>query len=254
MDILEGLTSAQTEAVTHIDGPLLVLAGAGSGKTRVITRRVAYLMSRGVPAREIVAITFTNKAAGEMRDRTAALVSSERRPLVTTFHSFCARMLREHGALLGLEPGFTIYDTSDQTAALKRALKQLSLDPLHFDPDRIVDTISRAKNRLQRAADYSRHAGTDLWPRTVARVYEAYEAILRQSRALDFDDLLMEIALAFRDNEPFRTAMHERFRYVLIDEDQDTNHAQSVISRDLAGARRNLCATGDPDQSIYGWR
>jgi len=254
MDILEGLTPAQTEAVTHIEGPLLVLAGAGSGKTRVITRRVAYLMSRGVPAREIVAITFTNKAAGEMRDRTAVLVQSERRPLVTTFHSFCARMLREHGAALGLDPAFTIYDTGDQTAALKRALQQLGLDPLYNDPDRIADAISRAKNRLERAGDYSRNAGTDMWPRTVARVYEAYEAILRQSRALDFDDLLMEIALAFRDNEPFRTAMHERFHYVLIDEYQDTNHAQYVISRDLAGKLRNVCATGDPDQSIYGWR
>jgi DNA helicase-2/ATP-dependent DNA helicase PcrA len=254
MDILDGLTPAQIEAVTHIEGPLLVLAGAGSGKTRVITRRVAYLMSRGVPAREIVAITFTNKAAGEMRDRTAALVPSDRRPLVTTFHSFCARMLREHAHLLGLEPGFTIYDTADQGAALKRALQQLGLDPLFNDPDRIADAISRAKNRLQRAKDYSRHAGTDMWPRTVARVYEAYEAILRQSRALDFDDLLMEIALALKGNEPFRTAMHERFHYVLIDEYQDTNHAQYVISRDLAGELRNICATGDPDQSIYGWR
>jgi DNA helicase-2/ATP-dependent DNA helicase PcrA len=254
MDILDGLTPAQIEAVTHIEGPLLVLAGAGSGKTRVITRRVAYLMSRGAAAREIVAITFTNKAAGEMRDRTAALVPSDRRPLVTTFHSFCARMLREHAHLLGMEPGFTIYDTADQGAALKRALQQLGLDPLFNDPDRIADTISRAKNRLQRAKDYSRHAGTDLWPRTVARVYEAYEAILRQSRALDFDDLLMEVALALKDNEPFRTAMHERFHYVLIDEYQDTNHAQYVISRDLAGELRNICATGDPDQSIYGWR
>jgi len=254
MDILEGLTPAQIEAVTHTDGPLLVLAGAGSGKTRVITRRVAHLMSRGAPAREIVAITFTNKAAGEMRERTAALVPSERRPLVTTFHSFCARMLREHGGLMGLEAAFTIYDTGDQTAALKRALKQLGLDPLYNDPDRIADAISRAKNRLERARDYSRNAGTDMWPRTVARVYEAYEAILRESRALDFDDLLMEVALALKHTEAFRAAMHERFRYVLIDEYQDTNHAQYVISRDLAGEQRNICATGDPDQSIYGWR
>jgi DNA helicase-2/ATP-dependent DNA helicase PcrA len=254
MDILDGLTPAQIEAVTHTEGPLLVLAGAGSGKTRVITRRVAYLMSRGAPAREIVAITFTNKAAGEMRERTAALVPSERRPLVTTFHSFCARMLREHGHLVGVDAAFTIYDAADETAALKRALRQLSLDPLHFDPDRIADAISRAKNRLQRAADYSRCAGTDIWPRTVARVYEAYEAILRESRALDFDDLLLEVALALKESEAFRAAMHERFRHILIDEYQDTNHAQYVLSKDLAGRRRNICATGDPDQSIYGWR
>jgi len=254
MDILEGLTPAQTEAVTHVDGPLLVLAGAGSGKTRVITRRIAHLMSRGIPAWQVLAITFTNKAAGEMRDRTLALVTGQKPPLVTTFHSFCARMLREYGEMLGVDPHFTIYDTADQTAALKRALAQLALDPTHFSPDRIADAISRAKNRLQRARDYAAFAGTDVWPRTVARLFEAYEAILKASHALDFDDLLAEFALALRGNEEFRALMHDRFRYVLIDEYQDTNHAQYVIARDLAGARKNLCVTGDPDQSIYGWR
>ncbi|MBM4019015.1 MAG: hypothetical protein FJ288_11925 [Planctomycetes bacterium] len=254
MDILEGLTPAQVQAVTHTDGPLLVLAGAGSGKTRVITRRIAHLMTRGVPPGQILAITFTNKAAGEMRDRTAALVPSNRRPLVTTFHSFCARMLRQYADGLGLDPAYTIYDTADQTAALKRALLQLNLDPLHYNPDRIAETITRAKNRLQRAGDYARHAGTDIWPRACARVFETYEAILRGSHALDFDDLLLEVALALRTNDAFRETLHDRFRYILIDEYQDTNHAQYVIARDLAGDRRNLCATGDPDQSIYGWR
>jgi len=254
MNVLEGLTPEQTEAVTHVDGPLLVLAGAGSGKTRVITRRIAHLMSQGVPAWQVLAITFTNKAAGEMRDRTLALVTGQKPPLVTTFHSFCARMLREYGEMLGVDPHFTIYDTADQTAALKRAMAQLALDPLHFSPDRVLDAISRAKNRLQRARDYAAFAGTDVWPRTVSRIFEAYEAILRESHALDFDDLLMEFALALRGSKEFRALMHDRFRYILIDEYQDTNHAQYVIASDMASARRNLCVTGDPDQSIYGWR
>ena len=254
MDILEGLTPPQAEAVQHVDGPLLVLAGAGSGKTRVITRRIAYLLGRGIEPWQVLAITFTNKAAGEMRDRTAALVPGHKRPLVTTFHSFCSRMLREYAEMLGVDPAFTIYDSADQTATLKRAMAQLNLDPDHIVPDKVADAISRAKNRLQRARDYSAHAGTDLWPRTVARLYEAYEALLEESHALDFDDLLMRVALALREKPEFRDLMHDRFRYLLIDEYQDTNHAQYVLARDLAGPRRNLCVTGDPDQSIYGWR
>ena len=254
MDILDGLTPAQVEAVTHRDGPLLVLAGAGSGKTRVITRRIAYLMSVGAAASEILAITFTNKAAGEMRERTEALVPGARKPLVTTFHSFCARILREYGEGLGLDPAFTIYDAADQTAAIKRALGQLGLDPTHFEPGKMAEAISRAKNRLERAATFAASPRTDFWARHLARVYEVYEAILRESHALDFDDLLLEVALGLRGKADFRDALHERFRYILIDEYQDTNHAQYVIARDLAGRRRNLCATGDPDQSIYGWR
>ena len=254
MDILEGLTPAQVEAVTHVDGPLLVLAGAGSGKTRVITRRVAYLMSQGIAAWQVLAITFTNKAAGEMRERTHALVPGSRKPLVTTFHSFCARMVREYGAMLGLDPAFTIYDTADQTAAIKRALGQLDLDPAVFEPSKIADAISRAKNRLQRARDYSQTPRTDFLLKNTGRVYEAYEKILAESHALDFDDLLLVVALGLREKPEFRAAVHERFHYILIDEYQDTNHAQYVLARDLAGDRRNLCATGDPDQSIYGWR
>ncbi|HUU11071.1 MAG TPA: UvrD-helicase domain-containing protein [Phycisphaerae bacterium] len=254
MDILGDLTPAQIEAVTHVDGPLLVLAGAGSGKTRVITRRIAHLMSQGVPPQDILAITFTNKAAGEMRERTEALVPDARPPLVTTFHSFCARMLRQYADLVGLDPRYTIYDTADQKAAIKRVLGQLNLDPTHFDPGRCAETISRAKNHLQRARDYGAGPRTDFAARNLARIYEAYEAILSESHALDFDDLLLEVALGLRERPEFRAELHERFRYILIDEYQDTNHAQYVIARDLAGERRNLCATGDPDQSIYGWR
>jgi DNA helicase II / ATP-dependent DNA helicase PcrA len=254
MNILEGLTPPQAEAVQHKDGPMLVLAGAGSGKTRVITRRIAHLISLGVPAWQILAITFTNKAAGEMRERTAALVPGQRRPIVTTFHSFCSRMLREYGEMLGIDPAFTIYDTSDQTATLKRALVQLNLDPDHFVPAKVAEVISRAKNRLQRAKDYSAMAGTDMWPRACANLYLAYEALLKESHSLDFDDLLLEIALGMREKPEFRDLLHDRFHYILIDEYQDTNHAQYVLARDLAGPRKNLCVTGDPDQSIYGWR
>jgi len=233
---------------------VLVLAGAGSGKTRVITRRIAYLMSRDVPARHILAITFTNKAAGEMRERTEALLPGVRPPLVATFHSFCARMLRQYADLLGLDPRFTIYDADDQQAAVKRALAQLNLDPTHFDPRRCAETISRAKAKLQRARDYQPPGSHDFRARHLGRIYEAYEAILADSSALDFDDLLLEVALGLRASADFRDHLHDRFRYILIDEYQDTNHAQYVIARDLAGPRRNLCATGDPDQSIYGWR
>ena len=254
MDILADLTPAQQEAVTHIDGPLLVLAGAGSGKTRVITRRIAYLLSRQVPARHVLAITFTNKAAGEMRERTEALLPGTRPPLVATFHSFCARILRQYADLLDLDPRFTIYDADDQTRAVKRALGHLNLDPTHFDPRTCAEAISRAKNRLQRARDYQPPGGSDFRARHLGRIYEAYEAILSESHALDFDDLLMETALGLRASADFREHLRDRFRYILIDEYQDTNHAQYVIARDLAGPRRNLCATGDPDQSIYGWR
>ena len=254
MDILEGLTPSQVEAVTHVNGPLLILAGAGSGKTRVITRRIAYLMSQGVPAWQILAITFTNKAAGEMRERTESLVPGSKKPLVTTFHAFCARMLREYGEGLGIDPSYTIYDMSDQKSAVKRALDQLDLDATHFEPGQMLETISRAKNHLQRAKDYAASPRTDFWAKHMGRIYETYELILKESHALDFDDLLLEVGLGLRDNPEFRARLHERFQYILIDEYQDTNHAQYVIARDLAGERRNLCATGDPDQSIYGWR
>jgi len=253
MDICDGLTPPQVEAVTHVDGPLLVLAGAGSGKTRVITRRVAYLISRGIPANRILAITFTNKAASEMRERTEALLPGIRPPMVTTFHSFCARMLREYADLLDLDRRFSIYDADDQKAAVKRALAQLNLDPTHFDPSRCADAISKAKGQLQRARHYP-DSRTDFWARHLKAIYEAYEALLRQSNALDFDDLLLEVALGLRESADFRHHLRDRFHYILIDEYQDTNHAQYVIARDLAGERRNLCATGDPDQSIYGWR
>jgi len=254
MDILQDLTPAQAEAVQHGDGPLLVLAGAGSGKTRVITRRVAHLVRQGIPPHAVLAITFTNKAAGEMRDRTLALLAGERPPWVSTFHSFCARILREYGEVVDVDPRFTIYDTADQEKAVKEALARLNLDPTHFAPAKMAEILSRAKNRLQRAADFAAEKA-DGWTRgKVARIYEAYEGLLREAHALDFDDLLLEVALGLRRSEEFRSLLQDRFHYILIDEYQDTNHAQYVIARDLAGERRNLCATGDPDQSIYGWR
>ena len=252
MDLLEDLTPAQREAVTHVDGPLLVLAGAGSGKTRVITRRVAHLISQGVPPHAILAITFTNKAAEEMRSRIAALVDT-RGLTMATFHAFCARMLRVHGDLAGTDPAFVIYSNGDQKRAVKQAAEAAGLDPTHWTPERIGSRISRLKNRLQTADQFAREA-TDFTGKNVARIYTAYEALLASNNALDFDDLLMRTALALRDNAEFRDVLQDRYRYILIDEYQDTNEAQYLIASAIAAGHGNICATGDPDQSIYGWR
>ncbi|NIA21274.1 MAG: UvrD-helicase domain-containing protein [Anaerolineaceae bacterium] len=252
MDYLADLTPAQTEAVTHVDGPLLVLAGAGSGKTRVITRRVAYLLSQGIADHQVLAITFTNKAAEEMRSRIARLVPI-RRMTAATFHSFCARTLRIWGHLLGLEPSFTIYSQADSKRTVKEAIQRLDMDPTHWSPDRIQGRISHLKNRLQGPEEFAQEAD-DYSGRNVAKIYEAYQAALGAAKAMDFDDLLMKVAIGLRDNAEFREVMQDRYRYVLIDEYQDTNEAQYHIAHLVADKYKNICATGDPDQSIYGWR
>ncbi len=252
MDLLSDLTPAQVEAVRHVEGPLLVLAGAGSGKTRVITRRVAYLMSQGIPAAEILAITFTNKAADEMRGRIAALVTA-RHLTAATFHSFCARVLRTHGEMLGLNPQFAIYTQADSKRALKLALERLNLDAAHWAPEKMQSRISQLKNKMVSAGKYASEA-VDYAAKTVAKIYTAYEEILRGNNALDFDDLLLRVATALGTTAEFREALQERYRYILIDEYQDTNEAQYRITRQIADKFRNICATGDPDQSIYGWR
>ncbi|MDP6380730.1 MAG: 3'-5' exonuclease, partial [Phycisphaerae bacterium] len=255
MDIFSDLTNEQREAVTHIDGPLLVLAGAGSGKTRVITRRVAYLLGQGIPAWQVLAITFTNKAAEEMKDRTLKLLTpgAGGRPIVATFHGFCARMLREYGEMLGLDLRFIIYDTADRRAAIKRVLADLNLDAVHFNPDKMEGRVSRIKRRLVTPAEFAEDA-SEFIDRKLADIYAAYDEMLSENNALDFDDLLMRAALGLRDCPDFRSALQDRFRYLLIDEYQDTNHAQYVIARGIAEPQNNICATGDPDQSIYGWR
>ena len=260
--LLEDLTDAQREAVTHVDGPLLIVAGAGSGKTRVITRRVAYLIGQGIPGPSVLAITFTNKAAGEMKSRISALLAKPLRdfgrldqpwPIICTFHSLCLRILKHYAGRIGLAPTFSIYDSGDQSKVIKQALKDLDISSTNFPPATIHAAISKAKNKLLSAEAYAQAAG-DFYQRTVARAYTKYQRTLDQNSALDFDDLLMKTAFAFRDHQDVLAELQERFQYVLIDEYQDTNHAQYVIAHALALRHRNMCVVGDPDQSIYAWR
>ncbi|HYV34267.1 MAG TPA: UvrD-helicase domain-containing protein [Gemmataceae bacterium] len=250
--LLDDLTPAQREAVTHFEGPLLVIAGAGSGKTRVITRRVAWLLEQGVKPWQILAITFTNKAAGEMRQRVEALVPGNR-VWVSTFHSLGARLLRQYATRLGLDPKFTIYDQGDRVKMVKNALGAADIDHVRFTPETIQAAISKAKNQLLTPDKYSSKAG-DFFARTAAHVYPIYEKKMRDANAVDFDDLLIWPALALQNNAELRAELDERFRFVLIDEYQDTNQAQYVIARGLSIDQRNLCVVGDPDQSIYRWR
>jgi len=265
--LLADLTDAQREAVCHEAGPLLVLAAAGSGKTRVITRRVARLIERGVPPWSILALTFTNKAAGEMRERVMALLGHDPRRtrglVVTTFHSLGARLLRRWAAELpGLKPDFTIYDTSDQMSLVKRAIADLGLSTQNFPPRSVHAAISAAKNDLLDARAFAARAG-EFRSRTVADVYERYEREMRKAGAVDFDDLLLLTVQLLRESEAAREACRERWWHLLIDEYQDTNRAQFLIASLLAGEERaeapdeappNVCVVGDPDQSIYGWR
>ena len=253
--LLADLTDAQRQAVTHRRGALLVLAGPGSGKTTVVTRRVAALIAQGVPGYQILALTFTNKAATEMRERIRALVGLAGRggPTVATFHSFCARQLRLSAEAAGLPRRYSIYDQADQRDALKQAIAEVGLSAQNWAPASVAAAISRAKNRLLDATAYAAGA-SDFYGRCVARIYRAYEKILAANDALDFDDLLLRAAALLRQSAPVRTALQERYQYLLVDEYQDTNHAQFVIAHTLAAAHGNICVVGDPDQSIYGWR
>ena len=202
IDVLSDLTPPQREAAMHMDGPLLILAGAGSGKTRVITRRIAHLIINGVPAWQILAITFTNKAAGEMRERVQALLPA-RGATICTFHAFCARTLRMHADMLGLDPNFTIYTTRDTRRAVKLAIERVGLDPSYWTPEKMAGRISDLKNRLEKPSEKQENA-FDVIGRHVAKIYPVYEEILRDNNAMDFDDLLMRVALGLKENEAFR--------------------------------------------------
>ncbi len=251
-DYLASLTPAQREAVEHVEGPLLILAGPGSGKTRVVTHRIAHLLHCGIPAWQILALTFTNKAAEEMKTRLARLAPSQ--PVwVGTFHRFCARLLRQYAPLVGLEENYTIYDASDSARALRRTIEELGPESLFGSPDQIGAHISWAKNNLITARDYTPRSGHPLGA-AVARAYPAYQARLLASNAADFDDLLLHIATLLRENPEIRRSLDERYRFILVDEYQDTNLAQYTIVRALSIDHPNLAVTGDPDQSIYGWR
>ncbi|MBN2446618.1 MAG: UvrD-helicase domain-containing protein [Phycisphaerae bacterium] len=250
--LLADLNEPQRQAVAHRDGPLLVLAGPGSGKTRVITRRAANLVQTGVAPRHILAITFTNKAADEMRQRIAAL-GIDRGMWVYTFHALGVRLLREFGPLAHIEPGFSIYDEADQKRLVKEAMALCQFNDQLLKPERALSQISAAKNRLETPEKYAERS--DFFDqRMIARIYEAYEQLLRQRNAVDFDDLLMRVAVVLRDHAEIVERLNIRFQYLLIDEYQDTNHAQYLIAKQLSKHHHNICATGDPDQSIYGWR
>jgi len=255
-DLLESLNASQRDAVTSTEGPLLVLAGAGSGKTRVLTHRIAHIIRSGkAEPHQVLAITFTNKAAEEMKRRLAQLlggaVSSSM--WVSTFHSACVRILRRDIDVLGIGRNFTICDTDDQQKLIKKVLGDLGLSGSPWTPAGVLTTISRAKNNLVGPADFERTA-SDFYRRQVAKVYREYQRRLLSNNALDFDDLLFCTARLFRDHPEVLRRYARQFKYVLIDEYQDTNHAQYVIASMLCREHRNLCVVGDDDQSIYGWR
>jgi DNA helicase II / ATP-dependent DNA helicase PcrA len=250
VDILADLNEPQKQAVTHVDGPLLVLAGAGSGKTRVITRRVAHLVAQGVAPWNILAITFTNKAAGEMARRVEAL-GVTRGVTCCTFHSLCARLLREFAAEAGLKENYSIYDRDDQLRLTKQAADELHVTA--YRPAQLHATISNAKNDLKTASAFA-HEAQGTYMSAVAQVYAKYEKALQDNNAMDFDDLLMRMAFLLRDQPQIRQALSNRYRYVLVDEYQDTNRAQYILAHGIAMDHENICVTGDPDQSIYAWR
>jgi DNA helicase-2/ATP-dependent DNA helicase PcrA len=253
MNVDEGeLTRVQRTAVEHIDGPLLILAGPGSGKTRVVTHRIAHLLDQDVPDDQVVALTFTNKAAEEMRARVERLVP-DRAVWVSTFHRFCARLLRSYAPQVGLDRGFTIYDTSDSLRALKHVLETGPHDVHPFSPPQVASEISWAKNNLIGADQYEPRIGKPIQA-AVAQIYGPYRKKLLDSSAVDFDDLLLHVATLLRENPEIRQSLDQRFRYILVDEYQDTNLAQYAILRALSHDYPNLAATGDPDQSIFGWR
>lgn len=252
MSLLNNITDKQREAITHVEGPLLVVAGAGSGKTRVITRRIGYLMSQGVRPYNILAITFTNKAADEMCERVKQF-STHKGLWVSTFHKMCSRILRNHIDRLGYSKDFSIYDTVDQLNRIKSIMAQLQLDTAQWQPRSIISSVSNAKNKF---IDPETFASTTsgYYNRVVAQVYMKYQALLKANNALDFDDLLGKTIELFKKHHDILEMYQDKFRFILVDEYQDTNYTQYTITRLLASRYRNICVTGDPDQSIYGWR
>ena len=252
---LASLNPAQREAVLHTEGPLLVIAGAGSGKTRVLTHRVAHLITAvGVKPNEILAITFTNKAAGEMRERLTTMLGPVARAIwILTFHAACGRMLRSEAERLGYKSNFTIYDSQDQVRLVKQVLEELDKDPKRFVPRGVHAQISNAKNQLVTPAMYAERIGS-FYDQTIAEAYELYQRKLAASNAVDFDDMLMLTVQILESFPDAREKWQKAFRYVLVDEYQDTNHAQYRLLQLLAAEHQNVCAVGDPDQSVYGFR
>lgn len=259
---IEGLNEQQKAAVLHIEGPLLVLAGAGSGKTRVITHRIVHLVHQGISPYNILAVTFTNKAAAEMRERVTHLVHEyppshhaaiDSLPVVTTFHSLGVRLLREFHEAAGLRKHFTIYDRSDSQRAVKQAIEQANYNPKEFEPRRILSMISRAKGDALSQIEYQDRANS--FPEQVAaEVWDKYETILHNEQALDFDDLLVKLYRLLKNSQQVRELLRQRYKYIHVDEYQDTNTVQFAIVELLAGEEQNVCVVGDIDQNIYSWR
>ena len=256
--ILKSLNQKQIEAVTRVAGPVLIIAGPGSGKTRVLTHRVAYLIEQGIPAEQILAVTFTNKAANEMKERIAKLISLQAKrdfklPAIGTFHAVCAKWLRSDVKKLGYQNDFVIFDAKDSQTMIKQAMKDLTISEERFNPAAVAGTISQAKNELKDSLTFAGEA-FDFWPETVAKIYTAYQERLRAANALDFDDLIMLMVKLWQENPDVLKKYQEKFRYIMVDEYQDTNHAQYVLINLLAAKYRNLFVIGDDSQSIYSWR
>ena len=254
MNFLEKLNPEQREAVLHRDGPLLILAGAGSGKTRVITFRIAYLIGDGhASPDEVLAVTFTNKASGEMRERVESLIGSTASGVwLSTFHALCARLLRREAPKIGLSRDFVIYDSSDQVAVVKQAQRDLGIDDKLVPPRMALARISQAKNRME--GPETLRGGWNIREEQTAKIYERYLEALKDANALDFDDLLLKTVELFETSQQVREFYANKFKYVMVDEYQDTNRPQDLLIRRLAEAHRNIAVVGDPDQSIYKWR
>ncbi|HEY96423.1 MAG TPA: UvrD-helicase domain-containing protein [Dehalococcoidia bacterium] len=255
MNILANLNPAQREAAEAISGPVLILAGPGSGKTRVITHRVAYLIKTcGVSPRSIMAVTFTNKAAREMEERLINLVSGSVQDLTLgTFHAICVRILRTSGTVANIDPQFVIYDREDQISVVKRSIQEADFDPKQYAPGAIIAAISSAKSRMLSPVEFVK-TERNYFDEVVSRVYENYQRILEESNALDFDDLLMKTVLLFRDYPDILARYQSRYVHLMVDEFQDTNLVQYELIKQIGGKYRNICVVGDPDQSIYSWR
>ena len=254
-DTIKGLNPQQANAVQTVDGPMLILAGAGSGKTKVLTCRIAHLLNQGVRPYRILAITFTNKAAAEMRERVDKMAGDAAKDVwLHTFHAFCAKLLRiEIHNLDNYTNNFAIYDTADTKSLMKQILQEMNLDEKRYQPSAVIGRISNAKNQLQTPEDYAKQA-SDFYDGKVAEIYARYEAKLQQNNALDFDDLLLLTLKLLQENEEVRTKYQDKFDYIMVDEYQDTNHAQYLLTKILAAKHKNICVVGDADQSIYGWR
>lgn len=255
MDILTNLNPAQREAAEAISGPVLILAGPGSGKTRVITHRIAYLIKTcGVSPRNIMAVTFTNKAAREMEERLNGLVSGSVQDLTLgTFHAICVRILRTSGSVANIDPQFVIYDREDQISVVKRSIQEADFDPKQYAPGAILSAISSAKSRMVSPAEFVK-TERNYFDEVVSRVYENYQRMLEESNALDFDDLLMKTVLLFRNHPDILARYQSRYVHLMVDEFQDTNLVQYELIKQIGGKYRNICVVGDPDQSIYSWR